>query len=211
MSELCTEEPGPRSPLLAGGCDHPAQPGSGLGGASRGRALVIGQDCMSGPQVWGLLILVTKRLAVPWVTQAVQRPLGRGLSISGSTLAPAPGAREGPLQGGGLAQRCPAGTQDAARDPCSSHQRPEGALLQPAPASRPPQGPAWSHPHPGCGPPTGRGRAPVLRSFAAVVLRSLPVSYAAELCARWKARPSRPKCPQTHSLHLKTLPKASNE
>lgn len=159
----------------------------GQAGSAGGRALVIGQGCMSGAQVWGLLILLNERLAVPWAVSPgwwrdsslpILSPevpgytggpetLGEGADRLWLNSCSCPWSKRGALQGGGLAQRCPEGTQDAARDPCSSHQRPEGALHQPAPASCPPRGLAWSTPIPGCSPLTGRGRAPVLCSFTA--------------------------------------------
>ena len=149
----------------------------GQAGSAGGRVLVIGQGCMSGAQVWGLLILLTERLAVPW---AVSPGWWRDSSLA--ILSPeVPGYTGGPEILGEGADRlwlnscsCPwserggsVGRRPGSADPCSSHQRPEGALCQPAPASRPPRGPAWSTPIPGCSPLTGRGRAPVLRSFTA--------------------------------------------
>lgn len=119
---------------MGGWGGHSAQAGSG--GAGRGRVpgcvpevrarclglgsahLLTGEaGCSLGPVTPGWQrdsSLTTLGPEMPGHRRA--RNLSRGeLSISGSTLVPAAGAGEGALRGGGLAQRCPEGTQDAAR------------------------------------------------------------------------------------------------
>ena len=159
----------------------------GQAGSAGGRALVIGQGCMSGAQVWGLLILLNERLAVPW---AVSPGWWRDSSLP--ILSPeVPGYTGGPetlgegadrlwlnscscpwSKRGGSAGRRP-GTVVPRRHPGCS----QGPLLLPPEARRgpspvcasllPSSGSSLEHPHPRLQSPDGRGRAPVLCSFTA--------------------------------------------